>query len=57
MIYFNRSLQNRVHKLIYDSLAPGGFLALGSKESVRFTAYEEHYESLEENCRIYRKVR
>ena len=38
MIYFDRSLQDRVHELFYESLAPFGVLALGHKESIRFTA-------------------
>ena len=37
MIYFDRPLQNRVHQLFYDSLVRFGILALGHKESIRFT--------------------
>ena len=37
MIYFDRPLQNRVHQLFYDSLERFGILALGHKESIRFT--------------------
>src|SRR4051812_29446844 len=33
MIYFAAPLQDRVHKLLYDSLAESGILALGTKES------------------------
>jgi chemotaxis protein methyltransferase CheR len=54
MIYFNQNLKNSVHGLLYRSLKPGGFLALGDKESVRFTEYASHYSRLEE--KIYRKV-
>jgi chemotaxis protein methyltransferase CheR len=54
MIYFNRRLQERVHRLLYASLVQFGFLGLGSKETVRFTPHEAHYQELPE--RLYRKV-
>src|SRR5262249_39213787 len=54
LIYFNRSLQERVHRLLYQSLVHFGFLGLGAKETVRFTPHEAHYTELSE--RLYRKV-
>ena len=54
LIYFNRSLQGRVHRLFYQSLVRFGFLALGAKETVQFSAHQSAYEDLGE--RIYRKV-
>jgi chemotaxis protein methyltransferase CheR len=57
LIYFDRSLQNRVHALFYDSLAMFGILALGSKESLRFSQYEPCYEKLDPREKLYRKVR
>jgi chemotaxis protein methyltransferase CheR len=54
LIYFNRTLQDRVHRLLYDSLVRFGFLGLGLKETTRFTPHEAHYEELSE--RLYRKV-
>ena len=54
LIYFNRRLQDRVHRLFYQSLVRFGFLALGSKETVQFTAHQSAYEDLGE--RVYRKV-
>jgi chemotaxis protein methyltransferase CheR len=54
LIYFNRALQDRVHRLLYDSLVRFGFLGLGLKETMRFTPHEGHYEELPE--RLYRKV-
>ncbi len=54
LIYFNRALQDRVHRLLYDSLVRFGFLGLGLKETTRFTPHEAHYEELRE--RLYRKV-
>lgn len=56
MIYFDRALQNRVHNLFYESLPTYGILALGSKESLRFSAYEDRYEELNSREKIYRKV-
>jgi chemotaxis protein methyltransferase CheR len=56
MIYFDRALQDRVHRLFYDSLAMFGVLALGAKESIRFSPFENSYEDLDANERLYKKV-
>jgi chemotaxis protein methyltransferase CheR len=56
MIYFNRELQVRVHKLLYDSLAMWGYLGLGRSETLRFSARESCYEPLPGRERLYRKV-
>jgi chemotaxis protein methyltransferase CheR len=57
LIYFDKTLQSRVVSLFYDSLAMFGILALGSKESLRFSPYEECYEQINGPEKIYRKVR
>jgi chemotaxis protein methyltransferase CheR len=57
LIYFDRDLQNRVHALFYDSLAMFGILALGSKESLRFSQYEPCYEKLDPREKLYRKIK
>ena len=57
LIYFDKTLQARVLTLFYDSLAMFGVLALGSKESLRFSPYEECYEQINGPEKIYRKVR
>ncbi len=57
MIYFNRKLQARVHKLLYDSLMSGGTLGLGRGESLQFTPYEAYYEATDRDERLYRKVK
>jgi chemotaxis protein methyltransferase CheR len=57
MIYFDRVLQTRVHQLFYDSLERFGVLALGHKESIRFTGIEHSYEELDALEKLYRKVR
>lgn len=56
MIYFDHSLQNRVHQLFYESLPVYGILALGSKESLRFSQFEQCYEPVHAPEKIYRKV-
>ena len=44
MIYFDKTLQDRVHRLFYESLSTFGMLALGRKESIAFTPYADCYE-------------
>ena len=57
MIYFDRQLQNRVLRLFHESLPVYGILALGSKESLRFTDFEEAYDAVDQRERIYRRIR
>lgn len=57
MIYFDTPLLEKVHELLYRSLAVGGFLALGSKESLTFTRYESCYQELDGSDKIFRKMR
>jgi chemotaxis protein methyltransferase CheR len=57
MIYFGRPLQHRVHALFYDSLAHFGVLALGHKETIRFSPHEDRFEQLDALEKLYRKIR
>jgi chemotaxis protein methyltransferase CheR len=57
LIYFNKELQNRVLKLFMDSLCPGGFLCLGSKENIKFSEVADKFEVVAEQEKIYRKKR
>jgi len=57
LIYFDKTLQSKVHSLFYDSLAMFGVLVLGSKETLRFMAHEECYEQISPPEKIFRKVR
>jgi chemotaxis protein methyltransferase CheR len=57
MIYFDRTLQDRVHGLFHESLEPFGVLALGHKESLVLTGFADSYEELDGDERIYRKIR
>jgi chemotaxis protein methyltransferase CheR len=56
MIYFDRALQDRVHRLFYESLTMFGVLALGAKESIKFSPFEDRFEDLDANERLYKKV-
>jgi chemotaxis protein methyltransferase CheR len=56
MIYFNRSLQDRVHRLFYESLARLGVLGLGQRESLRFSPHEASYETVDAAQCLFRKV-
>jgi chemotaxis protein methyltransferase CheR len=55
LIYFNRQLQDRALGLFHESLCRQGFLGLGSKESLRFTAQADGFDGLVEQERIYQK--
>jgi chemotaxis protein methyltransferase CheR len=57
LIYFDKTLQKRVHGLFYESLVNFGILCLGSKESLKFSEYEECYDQISKMEKIYRKVR
>lgn len=57
LIYFNRELQDRVVGLFVDSLCPGGFLCLGSKESLKFSRHADRFETVLEKEKIFRKRR
>ncbi|MEW6427792.1 MAG: protein-glutamate O-methyltransferase CheR [Thermodesulfobacteriota bacterium] len=56
LIYFNRALRDRVLTVLRDSLLPGGYLCLGSKENLAFTEVADHFEEVDGDNRIYRKV-
>lgn len=56
LIYFNRKLQERALGLFHESLCHRGFLGLGSKETIDFSAYAHAFEPLVKPERIYRKV-
>jgi chemotaxis protein methyltransferase CheR len=57
LIYFDKTLQSKVHTLFYDSLAMFGVLVLGSKETLRFMAHEECYQQMAPPEKIFRKVK
>jgi chemotaxis protein methyltransferase CheR len=55
LIYFNRELQDRAIGLFRDALCRKGFLCLGSKESIRFSAHASEFENVDAEYRIFRK--
>lgn len=55
LIYFDRHLQDRVFSLFDESLEPLGFLALGTKETIRFSSIADRYKQLDKE-KIWRKV-
>jgi len=57
LIYFNKILQNQVHRLIYDSLCLGGLLALGNRESINFTCNADRFAQVNGTDKLYRKIR
>lgn len=55
LIYFDKSLQERVFRLFDASLENLGFLALGSKETLRFSNLGKYYHQVDDQ-RIWKKV-
>ncbi len=56
LIYFKHTLQERVLRLFHQSLLQGGFLALGSKESLRHHGFNDKFRELEPTWKVYRKI-
>jgi chemotaxis protein methyltransferase CheR len=56
MIYFDRSLQERVLGLFHESLVRLGVLALGRKETIRLSPVADRYEELDRVEKLWRKV-
>lgn len=55
LIYFNRNLQDRAIGLFREALCRRGFLGIGSKESMRFSAHAVAFEEVDAINRIFRK--
>lgn len=55
LIYFDRALQDRAIGLFRDSLARKGFLGLGSKESLRFSAHAGAFADFVRDEKIYQR--
>jgi chemotaxis protein methyltransferase CheR len=56
MIYFKKKLQERALGLFHESLCHRGFLGLGSKESIDFSAYGPLFEPIVKRERLFRKL-
>jgi chemotaxis protein methyltransferase CheR len=55
LIYFSRELQNRAVGLFHESLCRRGFLGIGSKESLRWSAYASAFDEVAAEDRIFQK--
>jgi chemotaxis protein methyltransferase CheR len=56
LIYFERELQDRAIGVLRDSLCRRGFLGLGAKETLRFSAHARAFADFVPEDRIYQKV-
>jgi chemotaxis protein methyltransferase CheR len=55
LIYFNRALQDRAIGLFREALCRQGFLGIGAKESLRFSAHSDAFLDFVRTERIYQK--
>lgn len=55
LIYFDKDLQDRALQLFDDSLARLGYLALGTKETLKYTSVHLNYEQLRKE-KIWKKI-
>lgn len=55
LIYFNRALQDRSVGLFRDALCRKGFLGLGAKETLHFSAHRDAFVELVRDDRIFQK--
>jgi len=56
LIYFDLSMQDAVMKILHRNLNLGGFLCLGEKETLRFTALSFKFKEIDPINKIYQKV-
>ena len=56
LIYFNRELQDRAVGLFADALCRKGFLGIGAKESLRFSAHAGAFTELVQREKLYQKA-
>lgn len=57
LIYFDRPLQDRALALFREALCHNGFLGLGSKETLRFSAHAAAFDVVAAHERLYQKKR
>ena len=56
LIYFDNDLQTRVISLFDESLAVLGFLALGTKETIKYSIGQEKYKQVQKE-KLWRKIK
>ena len=54
---YNRVLVYHAHQVVYESLVRLGFIALGAKESLRFTPHQKAYDAVPQTQDFYRRIR
>jgi chemotaxis protein methyltransferase CheR len=57
LIYFNMVLSNKVLEKMYNNIKPGGYLVIGSAESLTFSSFDKQFQQADPNEKIYRKIR
>jgi chemotaxis protein methyltransferase CheR len=57
LIYFDDALRDRALAVLRESLCPGGFLGLGLRETLKFSAHASAFSDTLPAARIYRKAR
>ena len=55
LIYFNKSLQDKVLQLFYNSLTKKGMLAIGSKETLLFSPIESKMQVINAKWKTWKK--
>lgn len=55
LIYFNEELRGKVLDLLHESMASFGILALGKRESLKFSKLESAYEELDSAMKLYKR--
>ena len=55
LIYFDKDLQDRALTLFDESMSPLGYLALGSKETLKFSGIQTKYRALNKE-KIWKKI-
>lgn len=55
LIYFNKSLQDNVLQMFYNSLTESGILAIGSKETIMFSPIESKMQDVNAKWKICKK--
>lgn len=56
LIYFDKTLQDRVFRLFNESLDIFGFLALGAKETLKFSGVIPNYKLVKHGQKIWKRV-
>jgi len=56
MIYFDKAFQDRTLQLFNESLEMFGYLALGAKETLKFSKVSRHFKQLESKEKIWKKI-